>query len=219
MIYTQKIVNLSSCLQILHFRQIMVNIACMNKDLKQLVKEECKFMPSDALVERFLGAMEEIQVKPRRRIIDFGKICTDVFCVKSGIVRLFHVDDAKESTFGFASPGTIFMSPLSFYLDAPAFLMAETCKIPATLLRMNRATFYSFINGSDEFARWMFDLAMGQFYTSEKKLKYIKGDARERIIAVLKYRPEILEVVSARTLASYIGVTEAYFCRIKKEIL
>lgn len=88
MIYTQKIVNLSSCLQILHFRQIMVNIACMNKDLKQLVKEECKFMPSDALVERFLGAMEEIQVKPRRRIIDFGKICTDVFCVKSGIVRL-----------------------------------------------------------------------------------------------------------------------------------
>lgn len=153
MIYTQKIVNLSSCLQILHFRQIMVNIACMNKDLKQLVKEECKFMPSDALVERFLGAMEEIQVKPRRRIIDFGKICTDVFCVKSGIVRLFHVDDAKESTFGFASPGTIFMSPLSFYLDAPAFLMAETCKIPATLLRMNRATFYSFINGSDEFAR------------------------------------------------------------------
>lgn len=27
------------------------------------------------------------------------------------------------------------------------------------------------------------------------------------------------EVVSARTLASYIGVTEAYFCRIKKEFL
>lgn len=168
MIYTQKIVNLSSCLQILHFRQIMVNIAYMNKDLKQLVKEECKFMPSDALVERFLGAMEEIQVKPRRRIIDFGKICTDVFCVKSGIVRLFHVDDAKESTFGFASPGTIFMSPLSFYLDAPAFLMAETCKIPATLLRMNRATFYSFINGSDEFARWMFSLASAQICICER---------------------------------------------------
>lgn len=190
MIYTQKIVNLSSCLQILHFRQIMVNIACMNKDLKQLVKEECKFMPSDALVERFLGAMEEIQVKPRRRIIDFGKICTDVFCVKSGIVRLFHVDDAKESTFGFASPGTIFMSPLSFYLDAPAFLMAETCKIPATLLRMNRATFYSFINGS----------------------------AMERYQAVLKNRPEIVEAVTDRVLASYLEITPQHLCRLKQQL-
>ena len=65
MIYTQKIVNLSSCLQILHFRQIMVNIACMNKDLKQLVKEECKFMPSDALVERFLGCLLYTSPSPR----------------------------------------------------------------------------------------------------------------------------------------------------------
>ncbi len=64
----------------------------------------------------------------------------------------------------------------------------------------------------------MFDLAMGQFYTCEQKLKYIRGDARKRIVAVLKYRPEIVEVVSARTLASYIGVTESYFCRIRKEM-
>ena len=124
----------------------MVNIAYMKKDLKQLLKEECNFTPSDALVEEFIEAMEETQVKPRSRIIEFGKICTDVFCVKKGIVRLFHVDDAKETTFGFASPGTIFMSPLSFYLDAPAFLMAETCKVPVTLLRMSRKTFYDFIN-------------------------------------------------------------------------
>ena len=218
MIYTQKIVNLSSCLQILHFRQIMVNIACMNKDLKQLVKEECKFMPSDALVERFLGAMEEIQVKPRRRIIDFGKICTDVFCVKSGIVRLFHVDDAKESTFGFASPGTIFMSPLSFYLDAPAFLMAETCKIPATLLRMNRATFYSFINGSDEFARWMFSLASAQICICERKLSLINGSAMERYQAVLKNRPEIVEAVTDRVLASYLEITPQHLCRLKQQL-
>lgn len=95
----------------------------------------------------------------------------------------------------------------------------EACKKGCTCIEIPKARFKELLAESHECACWMFDLAMGQFYTSEKKLKYIKGDARERIIAVLKYRPEILEYVSARTLASYIGVTEAYFCRIKKEIL
>lgn len=196
----------------------MVNIAYMNNDLKQLLKEECKFRPSDALVERFLDAMEEIQVRPRSRIVDFGKVCSDVFCVKKGIVRLFHVDDVKETTFGFASPGTIFMSPLSFYLDAPAFLMAETCKIPATLLRMDRETFYGFINGSDEFARWMFSLASAQICICERKLSLINGSAMERYQAVLKNRPDIVKAVTSRVLASYLDITPQHLCRLKQQL-
>lgn len=196
----------------------MANIACMDKDLKQLLKEECKFSPSDSLLERFLGAMEEIRVRPRCRIIDFGTVNSDVFCVKRGIVRLFHVDDAKEPTFGFASPGTIFLSPLSFYLDAPAFLMAETCKIPATLLRMSRETFYSFINGSDEFARWMFSLASAQICICERKLSLINGSAMERYRAVLKNRPDIVEAVTSRVLASYLDITPQHLCRLKQQL-
>lgn len=196
----------------------MANIACMDKDLKQLLKEECKFSPSDSLLERFLGEMEEIRVRPRCRIIDFGTVNSDVFCVKRGIVRLFHVDDAKESTFGFASPGTIFLSPLSFYLDAPAFLMAETCKIPATLLRMSRETFYSFINGSDEFARWMFSLASAQICICERKLSLINGSAMERYRAVLKNRPDIVEAVTSRVLASYLDITPQHLCRLKQQL-
>lgn len=190
----------------------------MNEDLKQLVKEECKFRPSDRIVDEFLDAMEEIEVKPSCRIIDFGKVCTDVFCVKKGIVRLFHVNDAKETTFGFASPGTIFMSPLSFYLDAPAFLMAETCKTPATLLRMDRATFYSFIDNSEEFARWMFSLASAQICICERKLSLINGTAMERYLAVLKNRPEIIESVTSRVLASYLDITPQHLCRLKQQL-
>lgn len=110
------------------------------------------------------------------------------------------------------------MSPLSFYLDAPAFLMAETCKIPATLLRMNRATFYSFINGSDEFARWMFSLASAQICICERKLSLINGSAMERYQAVLKNRPEIVEAVTDRVLASYLEITPQHLCRLKQQL-
>lgn len=83
-------------------------------------------------------------------------------------------------------------------MNQPAVMQFETCRKGCTCIMVPKAKFDQLLVESHEFARWMFDLAMGQFYTSEKKLKYIKGDARERIIAVLKYRPEILEVVSSR---------------------
>ena len=108
----------------------------MNEDLKSLLREECNFKPSDEVLDMFLDSMTEECVKPASRIIDYGRVNSDVYCLKKGIVRLFHVEDSKEKTFGFALPGTVFLSPLSFYFNAPAFIMAETCKCPVTLLRI-----------------------------------------------------------------------------------
>lgn len=77
----------------------------MNEDLKSLLREECNFKPSDEVLDMFLDSMTEECVKPASRIIDYGRVNSDVYCLKKGIVRLFHVEDSKEKTFGFALPG------------------------------------------------------------------------------------------------------------------
>ncbi len=188
-------------------------------ELIDQIMHEGDFHPSEEVVRRLLALGEEVHFGPKKAVIEFGRINRNVYIVKEGILRVVYFEKEKEETYGFASPGTIFLSPHSYYMNQPAVMQFETCKKGCTCIMVPKVKFDRLLVESHEFARWMFDLSMGQFYTSEKKLKYIKGDARERIVAVLKYRPEILEVVSARTLASYIGVTEAYFCRIKKEIL
>ena len=167
----------------------------MNENLKQLLREECNFKPSDEVMEMFLGAMTEMRVKPASRIIDYGRVNSDVYCLKEGIVRLFHVEESKEKTFGFALPGTIFLSPLSFYLNAPAFIMAETCN-----------------------ARWMLSLTTAQICICERKLSIINGSALERYKSVLENRPEIIEAVTNKVLASYLDITPQHLCRLKKQI-
>ena len=124
----------------------------MNEDLKSLLREECNFKPSDEVMDMFLDSMTEVHIRPASRIIDYGRVNSDVYCLKKGIVRLFYVVESKEKAFGFALPGTVFLSPLSFYLNASAFIMAETCKSSATLLRMDRQTFNALIDRSGEFA-------------------------------------------------------------------
>lgn len=188
------------------------------EELIDVIMREGDFHPSEEVVRRLLSLGEEVSFAPKKAVIEYGRINHNVYIVKDGILRVVYFEKDKEETYGFASPGTIFLSPHSYYMNQPAVMQFETCRKGCTCIMVPKAKFDQLLVESHEFARWMFDLAMGQFYTSEKKLKYIKGDARERIIAVLKYRPEILEVVSSRILASYIGVTEAYLCRIKKEL-
>lgn len=188
-------------------------------ELIEAIMQEGDFHPSEEVVRKLLSLGTETYFPAKKPVIEYGRINTNIYVVKSGILRVVYYQEEKEETYGFASPGTIFLSPHSYYVNQPAVMQFEACKKGCTCIEIPKARFKELLAESHECACWMFDLAMGQFYTSEKKLKYIKGDARERIIAVLKYRHEILEYVSARTLASYIGVTEAYFCRIKKEIL
>ncbi|HIZ87346.1 MAG TPA: Crp/Fnr family transcriptional regulator [Candidatus Coprenecus pullistercoris] len=191
----------------------------MHEDLKQLLREEGNFGPSDSILEEFLGRMEEVRIKPRHRLIEYGSVNSDIYCVKEGIIRLFHMEEHREITFGFATPGTVFLSPHSYYMLKPAFLMAETCKSAATVLRMSKSTFDTMIDSFPEFAKWMFNLSMGQLYSCERKLSLINGTAKDRYLSVLKNRPEIIEAVPGNILASYLGVTPQYLCHLKSVLL
>lgn len=188
------------------------------ESIRKLLKEEGNFGPSDEIIDMFLSCTEEISVKPKERLIEYGRVNTDVYCLKEGIMRLFHIEDAKEITFGFATPGTIFLSPQSYYMKQPAFLMIENCKTESKVLRMSKERFNRLMEESHEFSRWMFNIAMGQLYTCEHKLNLINGTAKDRYLAVIKNRPEIIEAVPSNVIASYLGVTPQYLCNLKKQL-
>ena len=49
---------------------------------------------------------------PKKAVIEFGHINRNVYIVKEGILRVVYFE--KEETYGFASPGTICLSPHSY---------------------------------------------------------------------------------------------------------
>lgn len=191
----------------------------MNNELKHLLRSECNLNLSDEIIEKFIGASEEIHIKPRKRIIDYGRINSNIYCIIQGIIRIFYVIDGKEVTFGFATPGTIILSPYSYFMNIPAFLIAENCKTTATVLKMRKENFDRMLTEYSEFSQWMFRIAIGQLFTCEKKLALINGTARERYAAVLKNRPEIIKAVPSNIIASYLGITPQYLCSLKHELL
>ncbi len=43
------------------------------------------------------------------------------------------------------------------------------------------------------------------------------GDAKERFLSLVQNRPEIMENVPMKYIASYIGVTPQYLCKMKRQ--
>lgn len=188
-------------------------------DLKNKIKDECQFIPSDEILDIFLDSMEEeITIPPHSSLIEYDRINTNVYCLKEGIIRLYYMQESKETTFGFASPGTLILSPLSFYLNQRAYLIAESCKKPATLLKMGKETFDQLVEKHHEFAKWMLSLTIAQICVCEKKLSLIHGTALSRYKAVMLNRSEIISSVSDKILSSYLDITPQHLCRIKKSL-
>ena len=65
----------------------------------------------------------------------------------------------------------------------------------------------------------MFNLAIGQIYTSELKVTYVSGTAEDRYKRLLKIRPDIVTAISANRLASYLGITPSYMCKLRRKLL
>lgn len=52
-----------------------------------------------------------------------------------------------------------------------------------------------------------------------KKVSLINGTVKERYLALIKNRPDIIKNVSMKVIASYLGVSPHYLCRLKKTLL
>lgn len=145
------------------------------------------------------------------------------------MIRLGWYDENKEITYGFGGPCTFFLSPKGFYAHTESYFFAET-NTDCIIMRWSKATFKAILAESHDLAQWTFYLAIGQLYSSEMKTSVIKGTAQNRYenlinnpdqekLNILSKRPDLLQSVSSKVLASYLGVSPSYLSHIRKKLL
>ena len=108
-------------------------------DFRDILRNEGRFAPSNALIDKLLMYSEEIRLKPGGVLIGYGQTDTNIYIVKEGIIQLLYFKGEKEVTFGFAFPGTIMCSPQSVYMNHPSVMQIESCRIASSVLRISKA--------------------------------------------------------------------------------
>ncbi len=187
-------------------------------ELKKLLELECSYHLADDVMDRFLGLMDQQDVRKGVSIFETGKVNPDLYIVKEGIFSYNYLNGTDERCWGFAMPGTMMYASHSFYCGEPAFYNVEAC-CDSKVLHCAKKDFDKLVAESHLFAQWALSMAHCQLYFFDRKNSVINGDAAERFKSLVKIRPEILEKVPMKTIASYLGITQQYLSLLKKKVL
>jgi signal-transduction protein with cAMP-binding, CBS, and nucleotidyltransferase domain len=187
----------------------------MDYELKRLLEERCRCKMSDELFERFIGLATEITLKDKEVLIPYGKIDTNLYIQKDGVLRTCYFDGETEKTYGFSDPGAPSFSYHSHFMRQPAVFQVVSCG-ETVVLKISKKHLDELINDSHEFAKWMLALWSIQPYFNEYKFTNITGQAKERYLWMLENRPEVIARVPIKVMASYLGVRHTYLSRIRK---
>lgn len=170
------------------------------------------------VMEKFVNSLTEVRLRRGEILTLSGQLDTNVYIVKSGIIRLSYFDGMKEKTFAFGTPGTLSTQMHCYYMRLPSFFQTDACT-DVVMMKISKQEFDALIAESAEFTRWVLDRALDQLCGLEMKLDRVNGMASERYMAMAKVMPEVVGSVSAKLIASYLGVTPAYLSQLKKRCL
>jgi CRP-like cAMP-binding protein len=184
--------------------------------LKTLLNAECSYRMKDETMDEFIGLMVEMKLRRNQALIDYGECDNNIYVVKEGILRVAYFDGFNEITWGFALPGTLLISYYAFCKGDPSFSKLAAC-CPSTVMKITKSRFAELASRSHDFAQWMMYMSLEELFFTEKRREIVNGDAKERFESLMEKRPEIMEHVSSRVLASYIGITPEYLSKLKKD--
>ena len=187
----------------------------MEESVKKLFSDGFRYKMSDELFDRFVGQMEEIHLKDNEELISYGKVDTNLYIQKSGVLRNCYFDGENEKIYGFYVPGAPVMSYHSHLMGKPAVFYVAACG-DAVVLKLSKKQIDGLIDTSPEFVRLLLALYAVQPYYTEIKHAMITGRAKDRYLWMLEYRPEVVAKVSMKILASYLGITQTHLSRLKK---
>lgn len=184
--------------------------------LKEQLRNECDFKPSDALLDRLIGLGRPRKTESGTVITETGEVDTNVYIVRKGIVRFSDFDGDRERTFAFALPGTIYYNKHSLVHDLPSYYQIDTWG-ESELLVVSREDWLNLVTECHEAALWMLRISMEElFYQEYKNSRVNNGAAAERFNSLVRQRPELIGNVPQKILASYLGISPEYFSRLKK---
>ena len=146
-----------------------------------------------------------------------GQVSNDYFFLDSGWLRAYALSpEGQEVSTGFHQPGRMVLEPASFFTRAPAQenIQALTDCAGWTLTFTQFNELFHARPELREFGRGL--LVQGFASLKARMLHMVTQTAAERYAALLRTSPELMQHVSGRHLASYLGITDTSLSRIRK---
>ncbi len=169
-------------------------------------------------LELILNQFEAIEFKKNEYLIEIGKTCTFYYFLEEGFLRSYTIDpDGNDITSKFFGPKDIVIDWYSYFLKKPSrepvqALTAGKC----WKIRFSDFMKLFHIEAFREVGRTR--LVQNYFELKNHSISVIADQAKDRYLNLLHEKPELVQNVPLKHLATYLGVTDTSLSRIRNEV-
>lgn len=149
-----------------------------------------------------------------------GAVANYYWFVESGFIRSYvHDLQGNDISTDFYTIGDLVIDWISFFQKKPAKenIQALTDCIAWRIDYDSFQELYHGIKTFNEHGRGT--MVQGYFSLKERSIAMITEQAKDRYVRLLKEKPEIIQNVSLKHIATYLGITDTSLSRIRKELM
>ena len=163
----------------------------------------------------FIGLLKEKVVSKKSFLLMEGESCTTINFVNTGLLRAYYCHEGKESTIMFAIEDWWITDMYCFINQQPAMLnivsMEESSIL--TLSKENLEKLYLKVPKFERFFRIIFQNA----YIREQLriVQNLSQPAEQRYYNFQSKYPKVVEKVTQKQIASYLGITPEFLSTIR----
>lgn len=168
----------------------------------------------------FLSKIEIKNFKAKTILLSAGEICKHSYFVNSGLIRSFNINDnIVEHVLGFACQGWWIGDMYSLLSQKSGNLFIEVLENAEVVLltKENQELLYKEIPKLERFFRILTENSL--VANQERLMDNLSLSAEERFEKFCKKYPTLIQQISQKHIASYIGVTPEFFSKMKSKLL
>lgn len=170
-------------------------------------------------LEKIIAAHQKTELKKGDFVLKEGKIANEYLILESGLIRSFAYDyKGNNITIDFFCPQDVVIEVLSLFNRIPTKENIQTLT-DCVCWKIDFDIFQELFQTVPGFPEWGRLWMTGRlFHFKQRSVEMVTVSAKERYLKLLREKPEVVRQSPLKYIATYLGMTDTSFSRIRKEI-
>ncbi|TAF44115.1 MAG: cyclic nucleotide-binding domain-containing protein [Sphingobacteriales bacterium] len=170
-------------------------------------------------LEAIIPKFKQVKFNKNDFLLHEGQTASKYWFVQSGFVRSYVVDiEGNDISTNFYSVGDIVIDWSSFFLRNPTRENIQALS-ECVCWQLDFDTFQQLFHNIKSFReQGRTTLVSNYFALKNHNISMIADEAKDRYLRLLKQKPHIVQNISLKQIATYLGITDTSLSRIRKEI-
>ncbi len=162
----------------------------------------------------------EVTFEKNDYLLKEGQVEKKYWFLESGFIRSYVTDtEGNDITFNLYASGDVIIDYPSIFFFAPTRENMQALT-QCVCWEITFEDFQEMFNTIDSYREQQRGLLVGSYFAlKEHSISLVADEAKDRYLKLLKQKPHIIQNVSLKHIATFLGITDTSLSRIRKEIV